>query len=80
MIERVNSQDLLFFHARIIVLVAVEVNLFGTAVVDLLLAAENIQSMIENNSGIDISFCYWLMILATLLLPLTWLGTPKDFW
>ena len=61
-------------------LLAVEVNLFGTAVVDLLLAAENIQSMIENNTGINISFCYWLMILTTFLLPFTWLGTPKDFW
>ncbi len=63
-----------------LVLVSVEVNLFGTAVVDMLLASENIQSIIENNFDVDISFCYWLLLIAMVLIPLTWLATPKDFW
>lgn len=24
--------------------------------------------------------CLWLLIVVTVLTPVTWLGTPKDFW
>ncbi|XP_055889144.1 uncharacterized protein LOC106050588 isoform X2 [Biomphalaria glabrata] len=64
---------------RLIVSCAINFTLFGVSVVFLLLASENIQSLIQD-AGANISFCYWLLIVAGCLLPITWLGTPKDFW
>ncbi|CAG5136187.1 unnamed protein product, partial [Candidula unifasciata] len=64
---------------RMVVSCAINITLFGVAVVFLLLASENIQSLIKS-AGKDISFCYWLIIVAGALLPISWLGTPKDFW
>ncbi|BFZ24661.1 hypothetical protein BsWGS_27700 [Bradybaena similaris] len=64
---------------RLIVSCAINITLFGVAVVFLLLASENIQSLVKS-AGKDISFCYWLIIVAGALLPISWLGTPKDFW
>ncbi len=65
---------------RIIILVAIEVNLFGSSAVFMLLASENVQSILQQHAGVDISFCYWLLVVTAVLLPLSWLGTPKDFW
>ncbi|XP_021379846.1 amino acid transporter ANTL2-like [Mizuhopecten yessoensis] len=30
--------------------------------------------------GHNISFCFWQLIIAGCLIPLTWFGTPKHFW
>jgi hypothetical protein len=30
--------------------------------------------------GVDLTLCQWMAIVALSLIPLTWLGTPKDFW
>jgi hypothetical protein len=30
--------------------------------------------------GVDLTLCQWMAIVAVSLIPLTWLGTPKDFW
>jgi hypothetical protein len=30
--------------------------------------------------GLDLTLCEWMAIVAVTLIPLTWLGTPKDFW
>ncbi|XP_064594698.1 uncharacterized protein LOC135461499 [Liolophura sinensis] len=64
---------------RYLVSFSINFTLFGVSTVFLLLAAENIQALIKD-VGHDISFCYWLLLIATILLPVTWLGTPKDFW
>ncbi|BFZ10134.1 hypothetical protein BsWGS_13173 [Bradybaena similaris] len=64
---------------RLVVSCSINVTLFGVAVVFLLLASENLQNMVKN-AGKDISFCYWLIIVAGALCPVSWLGTPKDFW
>lgn len=49
----------------------------------ILLASENLNHLID----LDISslsskseYRVWLVILTAALLPLTWLGTPKNFW
>ena len=52
--------------------------MYGGAVVYILLAAENISELLPKNS--NFSFCYIAVIIACVLLPATWLGTPKDFW
>lgn len=51
--------------------------LFGVATVFLLLASQLIGSLAEKWG---ISFCYWVLILAVILCPIMWLGTPEDFW
>lgn len=51
---------------------------FGTAVVFMVLAANNAVTLLSNYT--QVSFCYWLLILSVLLTPMTCLGTPKNFW
>ena len=41
-------------------------------------AAETLQSLVSRAWGVDVSFCYWLLITAGVLTPLLWHGTPKD--
>ncbi|XP_052090182.1 uncharacterized protein LOC127726768 [Mytilus californianus] len=51
---------------------------FGTAVVFMVLAANNAVTLLSNYT--QVSFCYWLLLLSVLLTPITCLGTPKNFW
>ncbi|XP_071495864.1 uncharacterized protein [Diadema antillarum] len=55
----------------------VNATLFGVSTVFLLLAADNMQTLVHSSKLV---FCVWLPIIAVCLVPLTWLGTPKDFW
>ncbi|XP_069110122.1 uncharacterized protein [Argopecten irradians] len=64
---------------RYTVSVCLHITMFGGAVVFLLLAAENMETLVKD-LGHDISFCFWLLIIAGVLVPFTWFGTPKDFW
>ncbi|KAJ8315272.1 hypothetical protein KUTeg_007422 [Tegillarca granosa] len=64
---------------RYLVSFSINFTLFGVSTVFLLLASENVQALIDDLHK-DVSFCYWLMILAAILTPVVWLGTPKDFW
>lgn len=64
---------------RLLVSCAINFTMFGASVVFLLLGSENLQSLVKD-LGKDLSFCYWLFIVAGVLLPISWLGTPKDFW
>lgn len=65
---------------RILISFATNSALFGTAVVFLLLASQNIQLIVSQLFHHNWSFCYWLLVVAGVLLPCTWPGTPKDFW
>jgi vesicular inhibitory amino acid transporter len=65
---------------RKFVSVCTTITLFGTATVFLILASENIASLILSWTNTDISFCYFVLIIAALLTPITFLGSPKDFW
>lgn len=64
---------------RYLVSFSINFTLFGVATVFLILAAENIEDMISH-TNVDILFCYWIIILAFVLMPFVCLGTPKDFW
>ena len=68
-----------FLPFRYLVSFSINFTLFGVATVFLILAAENIEDMISHTNA-DISFCYWIIILAFVLMPFVCLGTPKDFW
>ena len=67
------------FYSRYIVSVAIDVTLMGVCVVFILLISQNLQSLLAAAHA-DLSFCYWLIIVSVILAPLTWLGSPKDFW
>ena len=67
-----------FVFYRFIVTASINMTMYGGAVVYILLAAENISELLPKNA--NFSFCYIAVIIACVLLPATWLGTPKDFW
>ena len=62
---------------RIAVLAVSYVQLIGVAVIFLILAAENFAALI---SSAALHFCDWTIILTVLMVPVSMLGTPKDFW
>ena len=53
--------------------------LFGSAVVQMLIFAETIQSLIPENHFVSISFCKWIILVGIILLPFSLLGSPVDF-
>lgn len=56
----------------------VQFTLFGAGTVYLLLSSQIIQDLFENIIP-NFGFCTWFLIIAALLCPAMWLGTPKDF-
>ena len=68
-----------FFSSRRLVSVSINFTLFGVGVVFLLLSSINIANLLQPYwSGV--SFCYIGVAVAVLLLPVTMLGRPLDFW
>lgn len=68
---------------RHFITILLNLQLFFTCVVYLLLASEIVGSFISFHVG-NIhpqgNLRIWLIILTVVITPLTWLGTPKDFW
>ena len=50
--------------------------LYGGACVFLILIA----SFMEDLTGNVLNQCNWTVVTAAVICPLTWFGTPKDFW
>ncbi len=50
--------------------------LYGGACVYIVLVANFMYSL----TGDSLSNCLWMVIVATAIAPLTWFGSPKDFW
>lgn len=63
---------------RYVVSFCVDFTLLGVGTVFLLLCAQLVQQLVCN--FYDLSFCFWILIIAAILCPLMWLGTPSDFW
>ena len=67
---------------RMLCTVCICLTLYGAGCVFIVLISQLVQSLMEETlgvSGID-SLCLWMLIVTVFLTPLTWLGTPKDFW
>lgn len=64
---------------RYLVLIVSYLQLFGVAVIFLLIAAHNFSSVL-NKLIPALHFCDWAIIIAALMSPIAMLGTPKDFW
>lgn len=58
----------------------VHISAFGTGVVFLIVAAQNMQAFILGVTGHDITLCWYLLIATAVFTPVTWLESPKDFW
>ncbi|CAD5221389.1 unnamed protein product [Bursaphelenchus okinawaensis] len=53
---------------------------FGQSVVYLLLSAKNLRDLILMFFDYNISYCFMVVFLGILLLPLNFLKSPQDFW
>ena len=60
----------------------IDATLFGVATVFLLIASQQIHTIIDvlSEHRSDVSFCTLILVVAAALTPLTWLGSPKNFW
>lgn len=56
----------------------IQFTLFGAGTVYLLLSSQIIRELLEHIIP-NVGFCIWFLIIAALLCPAMWLGTPKDF-
>ncbi|XP_023326958.1 amino acid transporter ANT1 isoform X2 [Eurytemora carolleeae] len=64
---------------RIVSLVAICITLYGGGCVFIVLIAQLLGSLV-GSAGFHLTLCTWMVIVAVCLIPLTWAGTPKDFW
>jgi len=64
---------------RILCTVCICLTLYGAGCVFIVLIAETVRSLFES-VNVEMSLCVWMLIVAGILTPLTWLGSPKDFW
>jgi len=64
---------------RIIALVCISLTLYGGGCVFIVLISQLLGSLVAN-AGLKLHLCEWMVIVALILIPLTWAGTPKDFW
>lgn len=53
------------------------VQLFGVAVIFLLIASHNFANLLNT---ISLHFCDWSIIITVVMIPVAMFGTPKDFW
>ena len=60
-------------------MIAISLTLYGGGCVFIVLIAQLLGSLI-GAAGFSLSLCMWMVIVAAGLTPMTWMGTPKDFW
>ncbi|XP_050523505.1 uncharacterized protein LOC126895557 [Daktulosphaira vitifoliae] len=67
-------------NVKRIVSVMQDITVFGSTIPNLLIAADNLHTlgMKAPDGIINISFCFWLIIIGLVLCPPIWLGSPKD--
>ncbi len=61
-------------------LVCISLTLYGAGCVFIVLIAQLFSSILLEWASIEIGLCLWMVIISLFLTPLTWMGTPKDFW
>ncbi|XP_064628726.1 uncharacterized protein LOC135488174 [Lineus longissimus] len=64
---------------RYIVSVCNGVANFSAGIVLLLLSSEMVHGLLVDLLP-DMSMCLWMVVIAILLIPMSWIGTPKDMW
>ena len=77
---------LFLFFKRMVAIIGMIIALWGGNTVFLSLIAGMMNSVLGNIEvdgepfGLGYKNCLWMIIVAAFLIPITWLGTPKDFW
>lgn len=64
---------------RMLCTVCICLTLYGAGCVFIVLISQLVQSLLAE-VGVNLDLCLMMLIVAGALTPLTWLGTPKDFW
>lgn len=64
---------------RRIALTFITITLYGTSCVYICLMGDFLHSLAKQ-AGFEFDICYWMMIIAVAMIPVSWLGTPNDFW
>ncbi|KAA0199942.1 hypothetical protein HAZT_HAZT010034 [Hyalella azteca] len=66
---------------KLLVVVAQNLTLVGVTTVFLILSGDILQALLGEHAPLVFSsHCYCTLLVGGLLVPLSWLGTPKDFW
>ena len=73
-----NSLKIYLQVGRVLSLVCISLTLYGGGCVFIVLISQLLGSLVS--SVIQLSLCQWMVVVAVILIPLTWAGTPKDFW
>ncbi|KAJ8965813.1 hypothetical protein NQ314_003880 [Rhamnusium bicolor] len=57
-----------------------DLTIFGGGIPNLIVASQNLQlfGLQISDDNVNISYCYWIILLGAVLCPLLWLGSPKD--
>ena len=65
---------------RVVSVACICFTLYGAGCVFMVLISQLLGSLLEAYTADYLSLCEWLALVALFLIPLTWLGSPKDFW
>lgn len=66
---------------KLLVVVSQNITLVGVTTVFLIMSGDLLQALLGSIAPIVFSsHCYCTLLVGALLVPLSWLGTPKDFW
>ena len=65
---------------RVLSVICISITLYGAGCVFILLIGQLLGSMMSTWAGVHWSLCSWMVLVAISITPLTWMGTPKDFW
>jgi len=64
---------------RLVSSICITLTLYGGGCVFIVLIAQFTGSLFAA-AGVHLHLCLWMVICAVGLIPMTWMGTPKDFW
>ena len=59
--------------------VCVAITLYGSGCVVIVLMGDFLKNIFDY-FGAELSTCVWMIIVAGIMAPLCWFGTPADFW
>lgn len=59
---------------------SVVLNLYGSTTVHIILISQMLAAVVQAESDFCLTKCHVILIVGCCLIPLTWLGSPKDFW
>lgn len=65
---------------KIIASVSVNLSQFGIVVVFLLVSSKNLHDFLSRHFNNVPHVCYWILMIGIVILPLSMLKSPEDFW